>query len=365
MVHAYQKGKLKHAPAKVREIASHISEDDAKHFAKTRHDGLPERRDREEEKAAAYVAGFLCKCAESGVSRHVAEGMLKLSAFMSVKGFQKEASVFRKIKNAIEFHRFLRKYDTTGNFRALLHGKDRLPRYSHSEVRRILPRHPVFRGAAKDPVHISGMSPSIFGPDKLVTTAGDGVVKPENVVRSAHNMRHVTPNLTWSKWYINDMSKSNGLVSVYDMQKIPELMSGATGFYEDWGAAKSFKNGTFYKNPSSARAAKNLRMTDVMEQTRRPKPKRLPKANAGYYRPETLLDVTKNQPDMVFSIPDDRFQYIDMTSLLDVMRPKQTIREKAMARLARMKMNKALNGGKVGNGIVNELHRNYNIPVFE
>lgn len=67
MVHAYQKGKLKHAPAKVREIAEHISEGDAKHFAKTRHDGLPERRDHEEEKAAAYRAGFMAKCAEYGV----------------------------------------------------------------------------------------------------------------------------------------------------------------------------------------------------------------------------------------------------------------------------------------------------------
>lgn len=77
MVHAYQKGKLKHAPAKVREIARHISKEDAKHFAETRHDGLPERRDREEEKAAAYVAGFLSKCAEHGVD---GRRLLKLAA---------------------------------------------------------------------------------------------------------------------------------------------------------------------------------------------------------------------------------------------------------------------------------------------
>ena len=69
MVHAYQKGKLKHAPAKVREIADHISEEDAEHFAKTRHEGLPERRgkERREEKAAAWRAGFLWKCAEYGI----------------------------------------------------------------------------------------------------------------------------------------------------------------------------------------------------------------------------------------------------------------------------------------------------------
>lgn len=44
MVHAYQKGKLKHAPASVKRIAKHISQDDAKHFAKTRHKGLPEKK---------------------------------------------------------------------------------------------------------------------------------------------------------------------------------------------------------------------------------------------------------------------------------------------------------------------------------
>lgn len=55
MVHAYQKGKLKHAPAKVRRVAKHISEEDAEHFAKTKHDGLPERKgsDKTEKKAAS------------------------------------------------------------------------------------------------------------------------------------------------------------------------------------------------------------------------------------------------------------------------------------------------------------------------
>lgn len=45
MVHAYQKGRLKHAPAKIRRVAKHISEEDAEHFARTSHDGLPERKD--------------------------------------------------------------------------------------------------------------------------------------------------------------------------------------------------------------------------------------------------------------------------------------------------------------------------------
>ena len=55
MVHAYQKGRLKHAPAKVRRIARHISEEDAEHFAKTKHDGLPERVEKKEKDASASV----------------------------------------------------------------------------------------------------------------------------------------------------------------------------------------------------------------------------------------------------------------------------------------------------------------------
>lgn len=44
MVHAYQKGKLKKAPKKIRELAERISEEDASHFARTSHDDLPEKR---------------------------------------------------------------------------------------------------------------------------------------------------------------------------------------------------------------------------------------------------------------------------------------------------------------------------------
>lgn len=53
MVHAYQKGKLKHAPKKIRDVAKHISKEDAKHFAETKHEGLPERKKKDNEKDAA------------------------------------------------------------------------------------------------------------------------------------------------------------------------------------------------------------------------------------------------------------------------------------------------------------------------
>ena len=44
MVHAYKKGKLKHASRKIREVARHISDEDARDFAKTKHDGLEEKK---------------------------------------------------------------------------------------------------------------------------------------------------------------------------------------------------------------------------------------------------------------------------------------------------------------------------------
>lgn len=76
MVHAYQKGRLKHAPASVKRIAKHISNEDAKHFAKTRHDGLPE-------KAASltrYEQGFLSKCAEYGLDTETSVALLEKRA---------------------------------------------------------------------------------------------------------------------------------------------------------------------------------------------------------------------------------------------------------------------------------------------
>jgi hypothetical protein len=43
MVHAYQKGELKNASPEIKKIAKNIDYDDAKHFAETKHKGLPEK----------------------------------------------------------------------------------------------------------------------------------------------------------------------------------------------------------------------------------------------------------------------------------------------------------------------------------
>jgi hypothetical protein len=44
MVHAYQAGHLKHAPAKIKQVAKHVSKTDATHFAETKHKHLPEKK---------------------------------------------------------------------------------------------------------------------------------------------------------------------------------------------------------------------------------------------------------------------------------------------------------------------------------
>ena len=56
MVHAYQKGKLKHAPGKVKSIARHIDPESARHFAETKHDGLPERKGKDKDKKSEKKA---------------------------------------------------------------------------------------------------------------------------------------------------------------------------------------------------------------------------------------------------------------------------------------------------------------------
>lgn len=76
MVHAYQKGKLKNAPEEVKNIARSISDEDAEHFAKTKHKGLPEK------KAGSRLYTYLPKD-----NTALTEGLL--STALTDKGFEK------------------------------------------------------------------------------------------------------------------------------------------------------------------------------------------------------------------------------------------------------------------------------------
>ena len=63
MVHAFKTGKLKRVSKKIREIAKHVSDEDAKHFAETAHDGLPEKKAALAER---YRIGFMKRAEELG-----------------------------------------------------------------------------------------------------------------------------------------------------------------------------------------------------------------------------------------------------------------------------------------------------------
>lgn len=84
MIHAYKHGKL-HADKKTQKrigrIADGISDEDARHFAETSHDGLPEKKafvyNKETKEMTDYEEGFMGKCAEYGVS---ADSLLKAAA---------------------------------------------------------------------------------------------------------------------------------------------------------------------------------------------------------------------------------------------------------------------------------------------
>lgn len=67
MVHAYKNGKMKKAPEKIKEIAKNISDTDARDFAKTKHEGLPEKKASPLD--YMFVKGFLSRLAEEGL-RH-------------------------------------------------------------------------------------------------------------------------------------------------------------------------------------------------------------------------------------------------------------------------------------------------------
>lgn len=64
MVLAYKNGKLKDAPDKVKEIAKHISDTDARHFAATKRKGLPDRVKKASPLDFMFVNGFLSRLSE-------------------------------------------------------------------------------------------------------------------------------------------------------------------------------------------------------------------------------------------------------------------------------------------------------------
>ena len=72
MVHAYQKGQMKKAPSKIKNVAKHISPTDATHFAATKTSKLPEHV------KAAFDLGFFKTALDNGVEPLLAAELIKL-----------------------------------------------------------------------------------------------------------------------------------------------------------------------------------------------------------------------------------------------------------------------------------------------
>jgi len=64
MVHAYKNGKMKNAPKKIKDVAKHISDSDARDFAKTKTTGLPEKKAGCSWLDSMFLRGFLSKISE-------------------------------------------------------------------------------------------------------------------------------------------------------------------------------------------------------------------------------------------------------------------------------------------------------------
>ena len=88
MVHAYQKGRLKHAPKAVRDIASSISHKGAEEYARTKHDGLPKK-----------VAAFAAAEALLGISKQAAEA--KETVALTGELYRKKNWVMLDVPNGV------------------------------------------------------------------------------------------------------------------------------------------------------------------------------------------------------------------------------------------------------------------------
>jgi hypothetical protein len=86
MVHAYQKGQLKQAPAKIKEVAKHISPTSATHFAETKTEELPEH---------VKAACAICGCGDSHDDHKHKDHKKKVIKQAFDRGFFKAASDYQ------------------------------------------------------------------------------------------------------------------------------------------------------------------------------------------------------------------------------------------------------------------------------
>ena len=216
MVHAYQKGKLKDAPEEVKEIARSISEEDAEHFAKTKHKGLPEKK--------AYERGFMGKMAEYGMPKLAGmEGMTKLkyirqavNKIISARAVEKggvlpERTVGHIVDTTLGDH--ILRMKPTGITKTT-HGPKFTPDLVASSLRS--------SGFPKRPVYRAEVMPDV--------SSVVGATASSHVINEGANLRHITPNPGLP------FDFGNTPILMYNGRKVPGLFSGTLGFYNNNGA---------------------------------------------------------------------------------------------------------------------------------
>lgn len=125
MIHAYKSGKLKDAPKGIREAAQHVSDEDARDFAETKHKGLPERK-KKMKKSAAWIAGFMTECARRDVDPDMAYEMCKKAGFLGMAGRYAKDVIRHPVKAGKRYLQLLRGGDSRmlGDYRRAMKALD-------------------------------------------------------------------------------------------------------------------------------------------------------------------------------------------------------------------------------------------------
>lgn len=71
MVHAYQKGELKHPSEEIKNIANSISKKDAEDFAETKHKGLPNKVKKTKNESVKLTESQLNSIITESINKHL------------------------------------------------------------------------------------------------------------------------------------------------------------------------------------------------------------------------------------------------------------------------------------------------------
>lgn len=309
MVHAYQKGKLKNAPEEVKDIAESISEEDAEHFAKTKHKGLPEKK-----ACIVYSLRRLEKLAGASKARQLVNWYIR-----------RRREIAKTLSEARTANPYVAQVGNSWYKAHPLEGLDRELRIAlDQEARgklgnvfstetisrfttpRLTPRMAIFRGAPRLSVTGRGYSRG----------SGYSLINAPRVPGVQY--AHATGDID-----VASKGTYGKLLEVYNAKRVPGAVSGKLNWFSDTGAQSvANKDFTAVKGLYSKTGDPSI------------KKKLLRRESPGY---ETLIQTSKLQPDRLYLVtggsPLER-TYMDITSLKDMyFRAKTKAEQRAIGEL--------------------------------